>query len=228
MDRFARGFLGWAGRHTPPERREWLAAMAAELEVVPGGPARLLWALGGLSLVSFGRRNPVTRSWWSWPAALRVSAFGLVLSAVLLVGIVWSNVIVPSHQSDDEYTLWYAVFYACLPLYFAAAGLFAARGRRSLLWGVAGGAVTALLLVVIVVTTFTIIDNVFLDIVMTQPDKAAGFARSGLRDPRAYVNQGLLAGILLILPFFTAVGAGCGLVGALLERRLRPLLPTTT
>jgi hypothetical protein len=225
MDAVGRWLMAWAARHTVPERREWVVAMAAELEVLDGALGRLLWALGALSLVSFGRKNPLSRSWLSWPNALRISAFGLALSAVLVVGIVWSNVIVPDHESDDEYAMWYIAFYVGLLFYFAAAGFFASRGRDSMLWGPVAGAVTGVLVAVVVLTTFIIVDNLFLDIVMTQPDKAAGFKASGLKDPRDYVNRGQLAAIQSVSVTLGAVGAGCGALGAALERLLRSHLP---
>src|SRR2546426_1099852 len=82
-----------------------------ELDLVEGSPARLVWALGGLWFVCTARRRALARTWRSWPDTLRMSAFGLVPGALLIVGIVWNNVVVPSHESDDEYAIWYLVFY---------------------------------------------------------------------------------------------------------------------
>jgi hypothetical protein len=73
----------------------------------------------------------VTPRWYSWPALLRSSSFGLVLSAVLVIGIIWSNVIVPSHESDDEYAAWYLAFYLGLPVYFRVAGMVASSARTA-------------------------------------------------------------------------------------------------
>ena len=42
------------------------------------------------------------------------SLFGLALGAGLVILIVWTNVVVPSHESDDEYTSRYLVFLAGL------------------------------------------------------------------------------------------------------------------
>jgi hypothetical protein len=194
-----------------PVPRAWFEALRGELEVLEEGPAQLLWALGGLSLLSSARRRTMTRTWYSWPALLRSSSFGLALSAVLVIGILWSNVIVPSHESDDEYTAWYVVFYIGLLGYFAVAGMVAGGTRNRLASSAWAGALTAVLVLVIVTVTFIVIDNLFLDVVMQQPDKANGFRHSGLTSPRDYVNQGNLA-LFPLLPIFGAFGALGGLI----------------
>ena len=162
----------------------------------------------------------MNRSWHSWPALLRTSAFGLGLAAVLAVGIVWSNVIVPSHESDDEYTGWYLVFYLGLMGYFFLAGFVASRPTNRLLSGAWVGAATAVLVALIVLSTFVIIDNLFLDVVMQQPDKANGFQRSGMTSARDYVNQGLLAGLVGVPIVLGAFGAAFGAMGGLVRQGL--------
>src|SRR5215467_10011711 len=122
----ARRVLAWSGRHAEPSRRPWVDALGGELELVQGGPARLLWALGGLSIVCSTRRTTLTRIWRSLPGPLRIGVFGIALAVVGVVAIVWSNVIVPSHESDDEYTTWYLVGYLVLFAYFGASGFLAA------------------------------------------------------------------------------------------------------
>jgi hypothetical protein len=204
--------LAWSAGQAEPSRREWIDALRGELEVVDGGLARLLWALGGLSLAYTVRRTTVT--------VLRTSAFGLALGAVLMVGIIWSNVIVPSHESDDEYTAWYVVFYLGLLVYFFVAGLLSS-GRPT--WPASGaltGAVTAVVFVIIVMGTFIVVDNLFLDTVMTQPDKLNGFQHSGMTSQRDYVNQGLGPGIVLLLVVLGGFGAMFGLIGGLVRQRL--------
>ncbi|MBO0687129.1 MAG: hypothetical protein J2P45_28605, partial [Candidatus Dormibacteraeota bacterium] len=202
-----------------PSRRPWVEAVRGELEEVDGGPRRLLWALGGLSLACTPRRFSLPATWrstWvSWPVLLRTCSFGVALAVVLIIGIVWSNVIVPSHESDDEYSSWYFVFYAGLAVYFLVAGFVGSRG--SVVAGMVAGAVTAIIVAATVMVTFIVVDNLFLDVVIQQPDKAAGFRRSGLHDARAYVNQGNWAA-LLILPFFAGVGAGFGAIGGLIAQ----------
>jgi hypothetical protein len=163
----------------------------------------------------------LNRTWHSWPALLRTSAFGLVLGAVLMVGIVWSNVVVPSHESDDEYAIWYGVFYAGLLVYFFVAGLVVAGRPASIAVSALSGAVTAVLVALIVLVTFIVIDNLFLDVVMQQHDKAYYFARSGMTSQRDYVNNGNLQALLLLPSALTAFGAGFGALGGLVRTRLR-------
>jgi hypothetical protein len=164
----------------------------------------------------------VSRIWHSLPAALRISVFGLALGVIGVVAIVWSNVIVPSHESDSGYAVWYLVGYLGLFAYFGASGFLAARGGASTAGAVLTGAVTAVVSIGIALVTFVVIDNVFLDVVMQQPDKAYGFAHSGLTSARDYVNRGNLPGFVTIMPMAAAVGAACGLVGGLLGHRLGP------
>ena len=219
MGAAARGLLAWSASRASASERAWIEALRGELEVVDEGLAQLLWALGGVSLLSGARRRPLTRTWYSWPALLRSSSFGLVLSALLVMGIVWSNVIVPSHESDDEYTAWYLAFYLGLLVYFAVAGMVASSARNRLASSAWAGALTAVLVLLVVTATFIVIDNLFLDVVMQQPDKANGFRHSGLTSQRDYVNQGNFA-IFALLPIFAAFGAAFGTLGGLMRKQI--------
>jgi hypothetical protein len=198
----ARLIVSCCERFADPARRTWQQALRAELDTIDSGPAQLRWALGSLALIRLPGRH----------AVLKTSAFGLVLGAILMVLIVWSNVIVPSHESDDEYTVWYLAFYLGLFVYFGVAGAVFGRGALT-------GAVTALLSVGIALLTFIVIDNLFLDTVMTQPDKMAGFAASGMTSARDYVNQGNPS-ILVVLPFVMLIGAVCGALGGAIRSRV--------
>jgi hypothetical protein len=211
LDRAADALLAWCARHADQARRPWIEALRAELDAVEGGPAaRLRWALGGLSM----RRSEMIR------ALLRTGAFGLALGAVLVVVIVWTNVIVPATESDDEYTGWYVAFLAGLLAYFFVAGL-ASSGRPS--WPVSGagaGAVTGALTMLIILVTFIVVDNLFLDVVMRQPDKLHGFQRSGLASQRDYVNQSNLLVLVVAPTVLGGLGAACGTVGGLVRQWL--------
>ena len=211
LDRVADALLAWCARHADRARRPWIEALRGELDAVEGGPgARLRWALSGLSLW----RSGLTR------ALLRTAGFGLALGAVLVVVIVWTNVIVPSTESDDEYAAWYVALLAGLMACFLAAGL-ASSGRPS--WPVSGavaGAVTGALTMLIIVVTFIVVDNLFLDVVMQQPDKLHGFQRSGLTSQRDYVNQHDLLVLILGPTVLGGLGAACGMVGGLVRRWL--------
>lgn len=52
LDAAARRLLAWSWDHAEPDRRPWIEGMRSELEVVEGGRARLLWALGVLPVVT--------------------------------------------------------------------------------------------------------------------------------------------------------------------------------
>ncbi|HYW24103.1 MAG TPA: hypothetical protein VE953_08045 [Terriglobales bacterium] len=220
LERAADAVLAWSARGVEPARLAWIEALRGELAHVEGAPARLSWALGALSLACIARRRSLSRPWYSWPALMRTSGFGLVLSAVLVAGIVWSNVVVPSHESDSEYTTWYAVFYAGLLVYFFVAGLVVAGRPASIPLAAVTGAVTAVLVALIVLVTFVVIDNLFLSVVMQQPDKASGFAHSGLTSQRDYVNNGNLEALLLVPALLGALGAGLGALGGLVRTRV--------
>jgi hypothetical protein len=214
LARAADALLAWSARRVEPAGRDWIEAVRGELSEVEGG---------GLALTYTARRSAVNRTWHSWPALLRTSAFGLALSAVLMGGVVWSNVVVPSHESDDEYGVWYLVFYVGLLVYFFVAGLVVAGRPASVVRGAVTGAVTALLVALLTLVTFAVIDNLFLDVVMQQPDKAYSFAHSGMTSQRDFVNSGLVQGLvfvpLVLGGFGAAFGALGGAVRGSLERR---------
>ncbi len=44
----ARRLLAWVARRLDPARQIWLEALRAELDVIDGGIAQLVWAVGGL------------------------------------------------------------------------------------------------------------------------------------------------------------------------------------
>jgi hypothetical protein len=221
MDAAARRLLRWCADRVEPDRRPWIDALRGELDVIEGPTARLLWALGGLSVAFRTRRSTLTRIWRSLPAPLRVSLFGLALGVPLVVLVVWTNVVVPSHESDSEYGAWYAAFLVGLLAYLTASGLVAARAGSSIAVAALTGAASAVLSIGIAMLTFVVIDNLFLDVVMQQPDKLHAFQSSGLTDQRAFVNQGLVLGMVTALPVMSIIGAGCGALGGLLGQRNR-------
>jgi hypothetical protein len=221
IDAAARRVLAWSVDRVEPDRRPWIEAISSELDLVESGPARLVWALGGLTVVCRTRRSTLIRTWRSWPALFRTMAFGLALGAAMLALVVWSNVVVPSHESDSEYTAWYLVLYAGLFAYFTTSGFMASRGGGSITASALTGGATALVGIGIAMLTFVVIDNLFLDVVMRQPDKLHAFQSSGLTDPRAFVNRGLVLGLVIALPVISIIGAGCGTLGGALAERLR-------
>jgi len=132
---------------------------------------------------------------------------GLLLGGLAIVGIVVSNVVFPSMESDGEYTAVYLVGYAAILVVFAVIGF-----------------VAALLATAIGLATFFVVDNLFLYIVGQQVDKIQGLQNSAFRTMRDYVNAGLLH-TLILLPLLGAAGAASGAVGATARKRLRGSAP---
>lgn len=147
--------------------------------------------------------------------------FGLALGIVMSLAVIMTNVVFPSQESDSEYGLLYALVYLGLFALFSVGGYLASKSTHSLRSGAIGGAVTALLSIGLTMLTFTIIDNLFLDIVSQQPDKLWGFQhQQTFHTMREYVNDGLLRGVLFVLPVMTLLGALLGTIGASV-RKLR-------
>jgi MFS family permease len=141
--------------------------------------------------------------------------FGLALGIVMSVAVILTNVVFPNEESDSEYGLLYAVVYLGLLALFGVGGYLASKSTHSLRSGAVGGAVTALLSIGLTMLTFIIIDNLFLDIVSQQPDKLWGFQhQQTFHTMRGYVNDGLLRGVLYVLPVMTLLGALLGTIGA--------------
>lgn len=72
LDRIATAVATWLLRRTAAmlggSHREWLDALLAELDNVPGGPRRLVWALGGLRLAAvLAVRSRPRAVWWRHP-----------------------------------------------------------------------------------------------------------------------------------------------------------------
>jgi tetratricopeptide (TPR) repeat protein len=82
----AGALLTWLAAGPPGPRREWLAALRAELDAIDGGGERLAWALGGLRLAWAleGRRRMAAgvRGWV--PGIVR----GTLGGALVVVGVV--------------------------------------------------------------------------------------------------------------------------------------------
>lgn len=146
---------------------------------------------------------------------LHDSAYGVFLGVMLCVAIVTTNVVAPSFTYlglDENVAMLLAT--GCLLVFFAGAGFLVSRRTGRITTGARIGARTALVGMGIAMLTFLVIDNLFLDLVGTQPDKVWGFAHSDFTSMRAYVNVGLLRGFVIVLPLFVLVGAICGAVGA--------------
>jgi len=77
--------LAWIGKRVDPDQQLWLEALRAELDAIDGGIARLVWAVGGLRLIWFERRQHMVNATYRYgPVLLNV------LGLALLIGLTWS------------------------------------------------------------------------------------------------------------------------------------------
>jgi hypothetical protein len=143
---------------------------------------------------------------------------GLSLGALSLVLIVWTNVVFPRTESDNEYRTVYLLGYASLLLVFAVIGFWGSRSTNRVLSGTRAGAIAALLGAGIALAAFIAVDNLFLGVVGQQADKIQGFHQSTFPTMRDYVNADLLSAVLIALPVVGAAGAVCGTLGAAVRR----------
>jgi len=182
----------------------------------------------------------VVHSAWSerrstWEGGLRVNwiwkhfgvVAGLLLGGLAIVGIVLSNVVFPSTESDSEYTALYLVGYAAIFLVLAVIGFVASGNPSRIGVGARAGAIAALLATAIGLAAFFLVDNLFVSIVGQQVDKIQGFHQSTFRTMRDYVNVGLVYAVLGMLPLSAAAGAAFGAVGAVARKLTRGYTPVS-
>jgi hypothetical protein len=152
------------------------------------------------------------------------SALWGVLFAIV---VVLTNVIFPTpNESDDEYTGWYIVLYLGLFLLFAVGGALNSERTHPARSGAIGGAGAALIIVVMIMLTFVVVDNLFLDTVSQQIDKINAFhAQTTYTNMRDFINDGLLRGVIVVLPVVAVMGGVLGMVASLLLRRMTPNAP---
>jgi hypothetical protein len=221
--------MNWMLRLYPRRWRERYGEEFAALLVDAhrGGP-RAMWdiARGALDAHLHGRY--AVRRWLTDPGARRGLLDGLIVSALIAVDVVWTNVLFPGgpdeSDSDPEYVVQYLIMLAVLAVLLIAIG---ARGRRraggdlatGMTAGVKAGAVAGAVIAAMVTLTFVVVNNVFLDIVSRQHDKRIAFASSGWTSMRAYLTVTQLGGALILIPALATVGALLGLIGAAIARR---------
>lgn len=157
----------------------------------------------------------VRRGWWD----------GLIVSGLLAVMVVLTNVVFPGgpdeSDSDPEYLVQYLITLAVLALLFVAIGAHgryrAGRGG-GLISGVKAGGTAGGVIALMITLTFVVVNNLFLDVVSRQHDKRLAFAASGWTSIRAYLTVTQLQGGLVLIPVLAIVGALLGVLGALLFR----------
>jgi hypothetical protein len=148
---------------------------------------------------------------------------GLIVSALIAVLVVMTNVVFPGgpdeSDADPEYVIQYLVTLAVLAALLAligARGRRRARGEAGPQAGVKAGATAGAIIAAMVTLIFIVVNNLFLDIVSRQHDKRVAFAASGWTSMRAYLTVTQLRGALFLIPALAAVGALLGLLGAMI------------
>jgi hypothetical protein len=175
------------------------------------------------------------------PAVRRGVFDGVILSALIAVDVVLTNVVFPpgpdESDSDPEYVWQNLATYAVLALLLVAIGARAGRatvtGRTAVAGGAGGrmprpaagavgGGVAGVVIAVLVTLTYVAVNNAFLSVVSQQHDKRVAFAASGWTSMRAYLTvEQLLGGVFLVVAL-GLVGGVLGLLGATVFRRRQP------
>jgi hypothetical protein len=158
---------------------------------------------------------------WLRDAAIRRGVYdGLIISALIAIGILLTNVVFPQgpdeSDSDPEYVIQNLITAGILALLMVWIG---ARGRRrtdSTAGGVRAGVSAGIVIAVLVTVEFIVMNNLFLSIVGQQHDKRLAFAASGWTSMRAYLTVQQLLGMVALIPLMSVIGAGLGLLGAAL------------
>jgi hypothetical protein len=182
----------------------------------------IAWDIGRAAVDAHLRGRYGVRRFLTDQAVRRGVYDGLIVSALIAVLVVVTNVVFPGgpdeSDADPEYVIQYLITLACLAGLLIAIG---ARGRRrgdGLAGGVKAGGAAGGLIAAMVTLTFLAVNNVFLDIVSRQHDKRVAFAASGWSSMRAYLTVTQLGGALVLIPLLAFVGAVLGLFGAALFR----------
>ena len=221
--------------------RRWRQRYGAEFEQLladltdSGGRAGWRVALdvarGALDAHIHGRYG--MRRLFAVPAVRRGIFDGVILSVLIAVDVVLTNVVFPAgpdeSDSDPEYVWQNLATYAVLALLLVAIGARAGRARSASggrmprpAAGAVGGGVAGVVIAVLVTLTFVVVNNAFLSIVSRQHDKRVAFAASGWSSMRAYLTvEQLLGGVFLVVAL-GLVGATLGLLGAAVFRRRQP------
>jgi len=221
--------------------RRWRQRYGAEFEQLladltdSGGRAGWRVALdvarGALDAHIHGRYG--MRRLFAVPAVRRGIFDGVILSVLIAVDVVLTNVVFPAgpdeSDSDPEYVWQNLATYAVLALLLVAIGARAGRAMSASggrmprpAAGAVGGGVAGVVIAVLVTLTYVVVNNAFLSIVSRQHDKRVAFAASGWSSMRAYLTvEQLLGGVFLVVAL-GLVGATLGLLGAAVFRRRQP------
>ena len=117
--------------------------------------------------------------WNGGESPVRKYSFGLLLSAIMVIAIVLTNIVFPQYGTDDypAVGLMYLLFFVS----FGITGYLSVNEKDNLIQGTKSGVIMGFTLMFIMVATFFVIDNLFLNIVSKQPEKIAYFKVVDLR-----------------------------------------------
>ncbi|MDQ1654901.1 MAG: hypothetical protein QOI35_4101 [Cryptosporangiaceae bacterium] len=155
-------------------------------------------------------------------ALRRGSIDGLLVSVVIAVFVVVTNVVFPGgpqeSDADPEYRVRYGITLAVLAVLLAVIGAHgrhsARESRAGIVAGIKAGAAAGAVIAVMITVTFLAVNTLFLGIVSHQHDKRIAFAASGWTSLRAYLTVTQLRGALFLVPALAVAGAALGLAGA--------------
>jgi hypothetical protein len=168
------------------------------------------------------------------PAVRRGLMDGLLVSGLIAVLVVLTNVVFPGgpdeSDADPEYVVQYLITLAVLAGLLTLIGAHGQRragagGGRGLLAGAKAGATAGAVIAAMITLTFLAVNNAFVDIVSRQHDKRVAFAASGWTSMRAYLTVTQLRGALFLIPVLAVIGAALGLLGGVVFQR-RTVRPT--
>lgn len=142
---------------------------------------------------------------------------GVIISAVLAVAAVLTNVVFPAgsddSDSDPKYVMGFLAGYLLLAVLLIVVGARARRRSDTRLAGVKGGAAAGAVIALLVMVTFLVMNNLFFDIVSQQHDKRVAFAASGWSSMRAFITVAQLQGGLHLIPAAALIGSALGFFG---------------
>jgi hypothetical protein len=148
---------------------------------------------------------------------------GLLLGLLLSAAILATNVIWPSlagHQVPDNGFSVSLGWLAIIGL-IGFAGFLRVRATSRLREAAIAGATISFIAIGMAMVTFFAIDNLFFGIVSQQPEKIWLFQHSGYSNMQSYLNHSILSAFWTVLPVITALGAICGIVGAIIGRSIQ-------
>lgn len=151
---------------------------------------------------------------------MKTFSYGIILGITLSILIVLTNVVFPNNSPDSSPLM--LVTASVIGLCVILAAYHAGRGDMGVSLKV--GTFTSFLGFSISMLTFIVIDNSFLSIVSRQADKAWGFQHSAYPSMQAYINAGLLRGVVIGIPASITFGLMCGWIAATIIPKIRRML----